>query len=129
MSFRPQLRPGQGFKPFRVLRRVNGTTPTGRPTTGSLEPQGELYGIISQATPTEKEQWKQDGHPITHTIVQRGTKNRAMATDVLELPAVKNDAEEEVVAARRFLVQGQPQDPGELGHFLIYRVEEREDLQ
>ena len=119
MSFRPQLRPGQGFKPFRVLRRVNGTTPTGRPTTGSLEPQGEFFGIISQATPTEREQWKQDGHPITHTIVQRGTKNRAMATDVLELEA----------EGRRFEVKGQPQDPGELGHFLIYKVEEREDLQ
>ena len=129
MSFRPQLRPGQGFKPFLVLRRVNGTTKTGRPTTGSLEPQGEFLGIISQATPAEKEQWKQDGHPITHTIVQRGTQNRAMATDVLELPAVTNAEGEEIVAARHFEVKGQPQDPGELGHFLVYRVEEREDLQ
>ena len=119
MSFRPMLRPGQGFKPFRVLRRVNGTTNTGRPTTGSLEPQGEFFGIISEASPTEKEQWKQDGHPITHTILQRGTRNRAMATDVLELEA----------EGRRFLVQGKPKDPGELGHFLIYKVEEREDLQ
>lgn len=119
MSFRPMLRPGQGFKPFRVHRRVSGTTPTGRPRTEKLEPQGEFFGIISQASPTEKEQWKQAGHPITHTIVQRGTKNRAKATDVLELEA----------EGRRFFVQGQPQDPGELGHFLVYKVEEREDLQ
>ena len=119
MSFRGLLRPGQGFKPFRVLRRVNGTTATGRPHTGKLEPQGAFYGIISQASPREAEQFKQLGTPITHTIVQRGTKGQAHATDVLEL---ENEG-------RRFLVQGEPHNPGELGHFLVYRVEERADLQ
>lgn len=118
MSFRGLLRPGQGFKPFRVLHRVSGTTDTGRPYTNKLEPAGEFFGIISQASPREIEQHKQLGTPITHTIVQRGTKNRAKATDVLELEA----------EGRRFLVQGQPHDPGELGHFLVYRVEERADL-
>ena len=131
MSFRGLLRPGQGFKPFAVLRRVGGTTETGRPKTANLQKQGMFYGIISQATPQEKEQWKQDGHPITHTILQRGTENRAKATDVLELkvtdPHASCDCENETT--RRFLVQGEPQDPGELGHFLIYKVEERADLQ
>jgi hypothetical protein len=111
------LRPGQGFKPFSVLRRSGGVTPKGRPTSGKLEPAGRIIGIISQASQTEKEQWKQSGHPITHTIVQRGIKDRAKATDVLELEG-----------GRRFLVQG-VQDPGELGHYTIYHVEEREDLQ
>lgn len=119
MSFRGMVRPGQGFKKFRVLQREGGVTATGRPYTGKLEPKGEFYGIISQASPREIEQHKQLGTPITHTIVQRGTKDRAKATDVLEL---ENEG-------RRFLVQGQPQDPGELGHFLVYRVEERADLQ
>ena len=68
------------------------------------------------------EQWKQNGTPITHTIVQRGTKCRAKGTDILEL-------EDNSGKIRRFLVQGEPQDPGELGHFLVYRVEERSDLQ
>ena len=121
MSFRPMLRPGQGFKLFRVLRRVGITTNTGRPTTSSLASQGEFYGMISQADPKEVEQYKQLGSPITHTIVQRGTTFRAKATDVLELECGKS--------RRRFLVQGDPKDPGELGHFLIYRVEERDDLQ
>lgn len=119
MSFRGLLRPGQGFKPFTVLKRVCGQTKTGRPVTGHLEEQGEFFGIISQASPTEKEQWKQNGNPITHTIVQRGTMHSAEATDVLELKA----------EGRRFLVKGQPHDPGELGHFLVYHVEERADLQ
>lgn len=118
MSFRPMLRPGQGFKPFKVLRRVGGVTASGRPTTSTLQPHGEFYGIISQASPKEIEQHKQLGSPITHTIVQRGTKNRAKSTDILE----HEDG-------RRFLVQGDPRDPGELGHFLVYTVEERDDLQ
>ena len=119
MSFRGLLRPGQGFKPFTVLKRVGKLTNTGRPTTGSLEEKGEFFGIISQASPREVEQHKQLGTPITHTIVQRGTKDRADATDVLELKG----------EGRRFLVQGKPQDPGELGHFLVYKVEERADLE
>ena len=122
MSFRPMLRPGQGFKLFRVLRREGGLTDKGRPTSAVLKPQGEFLGIISKASPKEMEQHKQLGSPITHTIVQRGTQNRAKATDVLEL--TQSGCE-----PRRFLVQGEPQDPGELGHFLVYTVEERTDLQ
>lgn len=122
MSFRPMLRPGQGFKPFRVLRRSGGLSPKGRPSTSELKPQGEFFGIISQADPKEIEQHKQLGTPITHTIVQRGTINRAYANDVLELVNCGSDG-------RRFLVQGDPKDPGELGHFLVYKVEERKDLK
>ena len=121
MSFRPMIRPGQGFQLFSVLRRVGTTTKTGRATTSKLTSHGEFYGIISQASPKEIEQHKQLGSPITHTIVQRGTAFRAVATDVLELGSGDNK--------RRFLVQGEPKDPGELGHFLIYTVEERADLQ
>lgn len=112
------LRPGQGFRKFEILQRVNTKTETGRPITGSLEVTGELVGIISQASQREQEQWKQAGHPITHTIVQRGAKNRAKPTDVLQLPGTD----------RRFRIQG-VQDPGELGHFTVYHVEEREDLK
>lgn len=129
MSFRPQLRPGQGFKPFQVLRRTGATTNTGRPYTGSFEEVGCIIGIISQASPTEREQWKQLGTPITHTIVQRGTQNRARGNDVLELSVDVCPCDTEPPTVRRFLVQGDPQDPGELGHFLVYKVEERKDLQ
>ena len=123
MSFRPMLRPGQGFKLFRVLNRESGITASGRPHTKKEVIKGEFYGMITQASPTEIEQHKQLGSPITHTIVQRGTKNRAKATDILELVPVGGEN------GRRFLVQGEPQDPGELGHFLVYKVEERADLQ
>lgn len=122
MSFRPMLRPGQGFKKFRVLRRSGGTTETGRPRKGAEVAIGEFYGMITQASPAEREQHKQLGSPITHTILQRGTTNRAKATDVIALVDAEGNN------GRRFHVQGEPQDPGELGHFLIYKVEERADL-
>lgn len=119
--FRGLLRPGQGFRPLFVLKRKGTITATGTPTTGSYEECGKFLGIISQASQTEKEQWKQSGHPISHTIVQRGTQDKAKPTDVLELRKPGEDP-------RRFLVQG-VQDPGELGHFTVYHVEERADLQ
>ena len=123
MSFRPMLRPGQGFKTFRILRRVGGTTETGRPHTSRLEQQGEFDGMLTQASPKEIEEHKQIKSPITHTITVRrvGTKHIAKANDVLELRT-----EDET---RQFMVKGAPQDPGELGFFLVYKVEERADLQ
>lgn len=117
MSFRAMLRPGQGGRPFTVLRREGGKTEKGRPITSTHKPKGQLFGMITQARQKDIEQWKQNGHPITHTIVQRGALNQAKATDILEMDGTD----------RRFLVQG-VQDPGELGLFTIYNVEERFDL-
>ena len=121
MSFRGLLRPGQGFKRFIVYRRIGGISATGRPQTKKLEPYGELFGIISQANPTEVEQWKQKGHPITDTIIQRGTDELARANDVLELDMPGEPH-------RRFLVQGKPKDVGHIGHFTVWKVQERDDL-
>lgn len=118
MSFRPMLRPGQGFQPFRVLRRVGGLTEKGRPTTSSLQPIGEFNGIISQDSPTISGEHKQRKSPITYTIVQRGTHIRARDNDILE----KQDG-------TRLRVNGDPQNPGELGHFLVYKAVEGDDLQ
>lgn len=123
MSFRPILRPGQGFKLFRILRRVGGITSGGRPHTNSKAPQGEFFGMLTQASPREIEQHKQLGSPITHTILQRGTTPRAKANDILELVTVSG------AKGRQFMVKGEPQDHGELGFFLVYKVEERTDLQ
>lgn len=118
MSFRPMLRPGQGFQPFRVLRRVGGLTEKGRPTTSSLKPIGTFTGIISQDSPTETGEHKQRKSPITYTIVQRGGPIRARDNDILE----KQDG-------TRLLVKGDPQNPGDMGLFLVYKAVEGDDLQ
>ncbi|MDO4280781.1 MAG: hypothetical protein Q4C56_04040 [Peptococcaceae bacterium] len=121
MSFRGHLRPGQGFQPLRVLRREVAISQTGRPQTENLAEVGRILGIISQCSPKEAEQFKQAGHPVTHTIVQRGSAESARPTDILE-------ARPKLGGKRRqFLVQT-VHDPAELGHFTIYKVLEREDL-
>lgn len=116
--FRSLLRPGEGFKLFTVLRREGGLTKNGRPTTSRLTPQGTFHGIVTKTDPTETDQNKQKGSPKSYTIVQRGTKNQARADDILE----REDG-------TRYLVKGDPKDPGGLGHFSVYKVEERDDLQ
>lgn len=121
MSFRGLLRPGQGFRPFSVLRREGDVTPKGRPYTGSLTVQGELFGIITSTSPDVIERFKQRGITITDTIIQRGTTIRAKDDDILEW--------QQGDKTRRFLVHGEPRNPGELGHFLVYQVEERADLK
>lgn len=145
MSFRGLLRPGQGFRPFVVFREKGGLTGGGRPCNSGLQPLCSFLGMITEASPKEIEQAKQKGTPITHTIIQRGTKNRAGANDVLVME-VDEDAATTTAAAlgkamlgqmklnekgktRQFRVVGKPKNPGELGHFLIYRVEERDDIK
>ena len=121
MSFRGHLRPGQGFRLFTVYTKTGTITETGRPRTGGYTAAGSFYGILSMASPREQEQFKQLGTPISHTIVQRGVKNRADGNDRLALT--------EDGTTRYFQVQGKPHDPGELHHFLVYRVLERRDLE
>jgi len=122
MSFRGFLRPGQGFRPFTVLRRVGGMTATGRPMAKKQQPVGEIFGIVTQTSSTETEQWKQKGHPVTHTIVQKGNNPCAEVTDILELW-------DPDLGLRRFEVRVRPKDPAMLDHFTVYKVEERTDLQ
>ena len=125
MSFRGLLRHGQGFQKFAILRRDGAVSSAGRAYTGALSRCGEFYGIISRSSPSEVERFKQQGTTVTDTIVQRGTTVRAQNTDVLELIQPKPVGK----APRRFLVHGDPRNPGELGHFLVYNVEERTDLK
>ena len=125
MSFRGLLRPGQGFRKFAVLRREGEVTSKGRPRTGALSRCGEFYGTISKSSPDVVERYKQRGTTVTNTIIQRGMTVLAQDNDVLEL--VQPDSEDG--KPRRFLVHGDPRNPAELGHFLVYNVEERTDLK
>lgn len=117
--FHHMLRPGQGFQKFRVLRKEGGLTAKGRPITSSLKPQGEIIAIISQDSPSETDDQKQSKSPVIHKLVQQGTKNQAKPNDILE----------RVSDGKRYQVTKDPENPGGLGHFLIYTVEEKEDQQ
>ena len=86
---------------------------------GGLQEQGTIDGILTNADPREAEQWQQDGHPVTHKVVQWLTDNQASPQDVLALP--------DGGTTRTFLIQGL-RNPGELGHCIVYYCEERRDL-
>lgn len=117
----PFLRPGQGFKKFMVKKKGKALTSSGKPIKGEYEDVGTIIGILATASQKEQEQWKQNGHPITHKIVQKGIKNAAIATNYLVLS--ENGKKD-----RYFYVQGTG-NPGELNHMMRYFVEERRDLK
>ena len=114
------LRPGQGFKKFMVKKKSKPLTESGRPTSGGYTDIGSIIGTLATANQSEIEKWKQEGHPITHKIVQQGVKNAAKATNYLVLS-------EKGKKDRYFYIQG-TSNPGELNHMMRYFVEEREDL-
>jgi len=120
------LRPGGAFQYLTVLRRKGGVLTNGRPGLSGFVPSGKIAGLIMRASHGEVEQWKsrdqwgQEGHPVTHKIIQKGNSNRLKPSDIIE--CTKNGK------TRRFIVKG-VHDPAELGHFSVYFAEEREDLQ
>jgi head-tail adaptor len=104
--------PGQQIKTFDVYEQEETTDGKGRVTkTPKAVAFSSFSGTISQASQKEIDRWKQTGHPITHTIVIRGTC-QAEAENILKL------------GTRKFYVQGKD-DPSELNIFQIIYCEER----
>lgn len=109
------LRPGNTFKDFFVGVKTGSVDGKGR-TGGSYKADAKrpIQAVFAQATPQEKARWKQIQHPITHTLVDRG-KPKAKTGDML------------MSGNRRFFIQG-VDEPGQLGLYTIYYVEERKDV-
>ena len=113
--------PGQELREFTVLRRSKRTTGNGRVLTNSenaapAKVVGTLLAVLAQAKPEEIERWKQQGHPITHKIIQQGPPSFEIKP---------NDEFER--GERRFIHHKLPYDPGDLGLWTIYYCEERSD--
>lgn len=106
------FRPGQQIRPFDIYRRESGEDEKGR-VTYSPDPAkvGTLMGTISEASQSEKFQWNQQGHPITHTVTIRG-RTKADAFDELR------------IGDSVYTIQGK-HDPAELGIFTILYCLER----
>lgn len=116
--FATNIVPGQGFQYVEIYAKTSGATSTGRVVTDAYAPTGQsFFGIAAEASPREKEEWKQNQHPITHTVVQYGAMVKAKATDYL----VFSDG-------RKFYVQG-ADNAGSLNVSMIYYVEERFDIK
>lgn len=110
--------PGQGFQPFTVYKSQGGLTETGRPKKAEYEKtEMQFFGMLMNASEKEIEQGKQNGHPVTHKIVEYSAMRKAAATDCLLLPD-----------GRQFYVQG-TKNPADMNICMTYMVEERKDLK
>lgn len=115
--FAPNLVPGQGFQPFTIYEQGETVTATGRPVeSGITATDKTIHGMLMESPAKEKEQWKQNGHPITHEIIQFSAQNKAKATNYLV-----------AMDGREFYIQG-IKNPGDLNVTVIYYVEERRDI-
>lgn len=113
------LFPGQGSQKFVVKRANPGTSNSGRVKPDSYSTLCEFMGVLTSAHPKEQEQWKQNGHPVTHKVVQplpRKAEDQAVAGDFLCLNG------------RLFMIKG-IRNPGELNHYNVYYCEERRDVK
>ena len=116
--FQANIVPGQGFQKLTVYETKGGVSETGRAMTGTPQPTDKtFYGIITSANQKEIDQWKQEGHPITHKITEYSAMKKAKAHDYV----VADDG-------REFYVQG-AKNPAGLGVTMIYYVEERLDIK
>lgn len=108
------LRPGNLYKDFIIEKKGATINSRGRAKREYDSNAGEsIRAILAEAKPEEKERWRQLQHPISHTIVQKGTP-KAAAEDRLAF------------GNRMFFIQG-VDEPGALGLWTIYYVEERFD--
>ena len=115
--FTANILPGQGFLQFTVYKdkKVNNS---GKVQSLGLESTNtSFHGMLVNASQKEKEVWKQNGHPISHKIIEYSAVKKANATDFL----IMDDG-------REFYVQG-VKNPANLNVTMIYYVEERFDLK
>lgn len=107
-------RPGQALICFQILRPLNVVTERGRIRQRGDQIVEHICAVLAQADPKQKEQWKQQGHPISHVIVQELRGVTAQTGDIL------------LYRNQKFEVQG-CQNPGELNHYMLYYCMERLD--
>ena len=115
--FTANLAPGQGFQKLSLWREKPGVHPSGRPLSAGYTDTGlTLFALVGDAAQKEIEAWRQNGHPITHKLVQYNAQLLAGPTDYLVSPK-----------GRFFYIQGR-REPGNLGVTVVYYAEERRGL-
>jgi head-tail adaptor len=108
------LQTGNLFKDFTIEKKSEGTTARGRVKASYDRSEGtQLRAVLADADPQEKERWQQQQHPITHIITQRGAP-------------LAEEGDRLIFGQRIFYIQG-VDDPGSLGIWTIYYVQERSD--
>ena len=115
--FTTNIVPGQGFQKFNIYSKQSTVTTRGRAVEGEPTDTGkDFFGLLINANQREIDQWKQNGHPISHKIVEYTAMVKAKPTDYL----VNGDG-------REFCIEG-IKNPGDLDISCIYYVNERLDV-
>ncbi len=110
--------PGQGFHKFKIYSKKGGLTEEGTPIISEYtETENSFWGILAEASQKDIAEWKQNQHPITHTIVQHGAEVKAKSTDYIVLEN-----------GRKFYIQGTV-NAASFNVAMIYYVEERFDIK
>lgn len=107
-------RPGQDRKTFNVIQISAPPTIRGRPMSGEEKTLATIKGVLAPVDQDKIQQWKQNGHPITHSVIQENPGYIASAGCMLRYQG------------RRFEIKGSI-NPGELNLFCIYYCLERLD--
>ena len=109
------LRPGNLLRDFIVEKMAIDANDMGRSMRYFLPTGKVLTGVLSEASQDERFMWKQRQPPITHKIVQNGSRHVADVGDRLTL------------GTRVFYIKGLD-DISALGISTLFYVEERSDF-
>lgn len=109
------LRPRGIFEKFCVAERKTHLDEIGRTRVEFEETDRILFGVISTVSQYEREKWSGLKREVTHQIIQKLGERRVQIGDML----IKGD--------RKYLVQA-AENPGGIGQFLVYYVNERFDI-
>ncbi len=109
------VRPGNLYKEFSVEESITTISEAGRPLISYDTSRNiVIKGALANASPEEQTRFKQEGHPITHTIVEQAVK-KAKPDDRLHL------------GNRTFIIK-YIDEAGGIGYCTIYYVQERMDV-
>lgn len=108
------LRTGNIYKDFIIEHKDESVSSRGRKKSRYADSDANMIkAILAEADPREKERWRQLSHPISHTIVHKGSP-------------MANTEDRLIFGGRMFYIQG-IDEPGSLGLWTIYYAEERFD--
>ena len=82
--FTANIVPGYGFQEVEIYIKRHGKTASGRVTEVGYQPAEQAFlGIAAEASQREKEEWRQNQHPITHTVVPVSYTHLTLPTNSL----------------------------------------------
>ena len=114
------LLPGQELREFDVWKIETRGTDIGREgLINDYVKLGTLRAILAQARPEEIQRWRQLGHPVSHKVIMQHIPPFAVNAGYVF---------EQKSSGQRFYVSTLPYEPGGIGHWTIFYLNDRRDV-